>query len=274
MRRQALRSPRERALRKKRLVRLCVAFIVAAASVCVALFFLFNSNFVRVSSVSVVSPDARLGASVQSVINNTIAGKYLGLVPKDSSFFFPFRSLTRSIAAQFPQVADISFSRQSPSSVVVALFKREPAEIVCLFTNDCYAADDNGVIFESSTTTGPYLIYNLSLPKGAQPIGLQFIDSGRLVSLAGFVAGLSRLGFSTESISLLPERQYGFILKGVSAQASSTMRLFIDENRPFNETLTDFSAFWQTHIKSILAGKEKQALSSVDMRYGDNIIYK
>jgi len=275
MRRQALLSPRHRALRKKRVVRFSVAFAAAVLSLCAAIVIFFNSGFVRVSSINVVSDDAVLGASVQSVIDNTVLGSYIGIIPKNSALFFPFHSLDRAIRAQFPAVASVSFSRHGLTGIQATVRERQTAEIVCVASNDCYDADAGGIIFkETATTTGPYLIYELTLPKGTQVIGLQFIDSGRLTDVSVFVAGLSKLGFSTDSISVLPDRQYAFSLRGVSAQASSTMKLFINEDRPFPLALQDFSAFWQTHLASAAAGKEKPSLSSVDMRYGDNIIYK
>ena len=88
---------------------------------------------------------------------------------------------------------------------------------------------------------------------------------------------MARLGFAALSLSILPGGQYDFDLKdaGVaSATSSADLHLLIDESRPFPETLQDFSAFWQVHTETAEAGKEKPALSLVDMRYGNNIVYK
>lgn len=279
--RRALQSPRTRALQKKRVVRILIAFVVAAVSVGTAVVLFFDSSFVRISYVSADGGDQMIDSKVQSIAYESISGDYMWLIPKDSFFFFPSQTLSRTIPAEFPEIASVSIARHGFSSVTAVVTERTPAEIACLGSDDadCYYADENGVIFgTASTTEGALLVYHISLPAQADPLGLQFIDAGRLSALAAFVGGLARLGFADEQITVSTSTNYDLSLRyeggdlSSSAISSSTLHLVIDESRPFSETLQDFSAFWQEYEKS--ATTAPPTLTEVDMRYGDNIIYK
>jgi hypothetical protein len=144
------------------------------------------------------------------------------------------------------------------------------------------------------------LIYNISLPLGTNPIGVDFLDSGRLQALGSFVGSLARLGFVDDSIIIststnydlalekVPSSKYlvpskdnndsvlgtrNLVLNPAASSTSSILHLLIDESRPFSETLENFSAFWQEYMSKATTTSAPK-LSSVDMRYGSNIIYK
>ncbi len=161
-----------------------------------------------------------------------------------------------------------------------------PYAIVCVGSSDvdCYHADENGIIFETaSSTDGAMLAYHISLPALTNPIGIDFLDSGRLEGLGAFIKGLASIGFDDDSITVSTSTNYDLTLEhkldhkggGLTSTTSSTtqiIHLFIDESRPFPETLKDFSAFWQEYIDKA-TDTAATNLASVDMRYGNNVIY-
>jgi cell division septal protein FtsQ len=268
-----LRSTKRRTLRKKRIIRLGVVWILALVSVCSAVLLFLNSNFIRISSILIEGNSAVLNEQVQSIVSKSISGDYFWFIPKDSFFLFPSRTFSRTIPSEFPSIAKISFSHRGLTAITAIISERSPYAIACIGQGqgDCYYADDNGVIFQSASgTDGAFLVYHISLPDGANPLGLQFIDSGRLTALANFVVGLTRLGFVDDSITISTSTDYDLAL---STSSSTVLHLFINETRPFTETLTNFSAFWQEYENKATSTPASN-LSSVDMRYGDNIIYK
>jgi hypothetical protein len=312
---RSLRSTKRRNLRKKRILRLILVWIIALVSVCSAVLLFLNSHFIRISSISVEGDGTVLNEQVQSIVSKSISGDYFWFIPKDSFFLFPSRTLSQNIPDELSSIAKISFSRRGLTTVTVTINKRSPYTIACIGQGqgDCYYADQNGIIFQSaSSTDGALLVYHISLPDGANPLGLQFIDSGRLAALANFVVGLTRLGFVDDSITISTSTNYdlsleyssvipakagiqgltsdsisntldsrprsgrGQVLHGndkASTSSTPILHLIINESRSFFETLLDFSAFWQ-EFESKATSTPASKLSSVDMRYGDNIIYK
>ena len=285
---QSLRSSRQRKSAKKKAWKTAIVFIVALVSVASAVVLFFDSRFFRISSIRVEGGSPAIDAQIQSIIERSVAGDFFWFIPKDSFFFFPSSARSKSIAAEFPSIASISVSREGLSSVVATVANRLPYAIACLGSGNCYYADGKGVIFETaSSTEGSFLVYHISLPDNTNPIGIDFLDGGRLQAVSAFVGGLSRLGFADDLVAVSPGGDYDFSLEytgkgSLSAPASTSsstpiMHLIINETRPFSETLVDFSAFWQEYeASSTKSGSAtvKAPVSSVDMRYGDNIIFR
>ena len=166
---RALRSPRQRNLYKRRVIRLVLAWIVAVASVVAATVLFLNASFVRITAVSVQGGTTTEDSKAYSILSSSITGDYLWFVPRDSAFFFPSRALSRDLPAEFPAILSVTISRHGLTSVTATVADRTPDEIACLdaASSSCYYADDNGVIFESaSTTAGAFIVYRLSLPQG------------------------------------------------------------------------------------------------------------
>jgi len=282
---RSLRSPKRRNLRKKKILWLVFVWILALVSVCSAVLLFLNSHFIRISSISIEGDSAALNEQVQLIVEKSISGDYFGFIPKDSFFFFPSRTFSRTIPLEFPSIANISFSHWGLTAITAIISERSPYTIACIGhgQSDCYYADDNGIIFQSASSTyGAFLVYHISLPDGANPLGLQFIDGGRLAALGAFVGALARLGFIDDSINISTSTDYDLSLEyssvihgndKVSTSSTPILHLIINENRPFPETLLYFSAFWQ-ELESKATSTTASNLSSVDMRYGSNIIYK
>lgn len=283
MPRRVIASPRYREARKKRTVRLGVAWAAALVSVCAAVILFLDSPYTRIAVVQVSGGDPRTAEKVRTAVEATIGGDIWGFIPRDSTFFFPEGSLMKSLPREFPQIDSVAISRVGLTAARATIVLRTPTEIVCLDASDCYYADGAGVMFETASSTGSTLpVYNIVLPRGTMPEGVQFMDPGRLAALAEFTGGLARLGFAVYGIEVSTSTLgyvYGFDARDLSLDASSSatssvMRLTIDESKPFAESLQDFSAFWQEHLIATATDTAARALSSVDMRFGDNIIYK
>ncbi|MDR3558421.1 MAG: hypothetical protein P4L61_02720 [Candidatus Pacebacteria bacterium] len=281
---RALRSPKRRTLRNRKTLLLSLAWLFAIVSIVAAFLLFLNSRFVRIATVSVIGPDAVQDAQVQSIVEKSIAGDYLWFIPKDSYFLFPSKALASSIPNEFSSIAKVSLARKGLTSVNVSVDERSPYAVACLGAADdgCYFADQNGVIYAAaSSTEGALIVYRISLPAGANPLGVDFLDSGRLQSISAFVRGLALLGFVDDSVSvsstdydlsLWHQTEAGQAAPGASSTAP-VMHLLIDESRPLSVTLDDFSAFWQEYM-SKATDTDAGDLSSVDMRFGNNIIYK
>ena len=264
-------------------MRLFLAWVFAIVSICLAAVFFFDSQFFRISSVIVQGGTAPIDEEVQSIVYDSTKGDNFWFIPDDSFFFFPSAKLSKSILAEFPTVASVSFDRKGLTAIAIRLGMRSPYATVCLgsLNEHCYFSDENGVIFEtaSATTAPSFTMYHISLPNNANPIGVDFLDRGRLDALSAFVADLSKLGFADNDITIPGSANYDLSLvstKGdpsASSSAEPSMHLFIDESKPFGDTLQDFSAFWQEYMSKATSSSARD-LSSVDMRYGENIIYK
>jgi hypothetical protein len=258
---------------------------VAVISVATAAVLFFGSPYTRISSVTVSDGDAATDAQIESIINASMQGDYLWFIPRDSYFFFPKKMLTQSIPAEFPLVNKVSFSYHGLTGVTADVTDRIPYAIACTGSGDadCYYADGTGVIFQTaSSTEGSFIIYRISLPAHTQPLGLNFVDSGRMVAMGGFVGGLARLGFADDDITMSTSTDYDLTLRYFGAGTPSSfattsepvMHLIIDESRPLDRTLADFTAFWQQYLRTATNTSVISGLTSVDMRYGDNIVYK
>ena len=190
-----------------------------------------------------------MNSQIRSITEKSISGDYLWFIPKDSFFIFPSKGLSKSISAEMPSISSIYFYHKGLTSIAAMIKERVPYVIVCINQRqgDCYYADDKGFIFQAaSSTEGAMLVYNISLPKNANPIGIDFLDSTRLQWIGSFVGSLSRLGFIDENIDISTSTDYDLSLdyqkfaiptssilsSSIPSSSPSVLHLIIDESKP------------------------------------------
>lgn len=148
----SLRERRERARNRVSVL----VFIVIGCIVGVVVYGFWRPE-VRVSEVHATNvPDEERASAL---ITKTISGKYFGILPRDSIFFYPEEDVHAAVLAEFPSLESVKISRDSFTALSLEGTRRTAAFYWCgessaAFTVDtasCYEADAAGLVFAKAT---------------------------------------------------------------------------------------------------------------------------
>jgi hypothetical protein len=143
----------ERRRRRRRLVRTLVVLLFVLGLG--AWGWVTWQPAVRISEVAINAGDPVLAAYASAALTGT----YAGLIPRDSIFFFPARSIRSSILTEHPEIAAVSISREGLTKIAIATLPRvaigkwcglSPSVIspdVPFDSEYCYVFDGGGYMF-------------------------------------------------------------------------------------------------------------------------------
>ena len=144
-------SGRLAARRHKKRQRVLIAFFACVFLVCCGLVWCFWQNSVRISQVKIFGADQ----SLATVALSAMQGKYLGVIPHDSTFFFPASRIRTDMLAAHPDVAAVSLFRNGLTGLSIKVTNRVPIASWCGSSfatsspiGDCYLFDTKGFIFQ------------------------------------------------------------------------------------------------------------------------------
>lgn len=122
------RSNKRLAVRRRNRRRtLVLGLIVFLFALLGSLIWGSGRSAVRITEVTVENADA----SLKSYAENAMQGKYFGIIPRDSIFFFPEKQIRLAIRSDYPDIATISIARTSFTSIKLSIIKRVPVARWC-----------------------------------------------------------------------------------------------------------------------------------------------
>ncbi len=280
-----------------------VAGSIAIFSFTFSLSKLSSLEFFSIETIRVYGADSDIALAVQSAAYNSIQGSFLGIFSKSNAFIYPKSSLTAAVVDASPRVLSAEVSRDGWQTLIVSVYEKSPAAIVCadlpdfdqngalLSDNDCYAADDSGLLFKKITastdafagtasaagTPGIIRYYVPDLPDDASAIGSRATSTVEFAALQSFVAGARSAGIKPEAILFKDGGEYEMYADspaGPSGAATSTplIVVYFNDKAGFAAELSDFHAFW-SHMAMSAAGAPK-SFEYIDLRYGSNVFYR
>jgi hypothetical protein len=209
-------SERFAARRRLRRRRLFIAF-------CVLLFITFGGiiwglwqNTTRISEVDIFGDDP----SLASYATEAMQGSYVGIIPRDSIFFFPEDEIRSSILSARGDIAALSIFRSSLTKLSIKTDKRvtigwwcgteTSSHIVSAVSFDeydhCYSFDANGFIFMAATTSSEkvnkFVLYAPLLDSPSVPLRATIAQADLLPGVFDFARQLATFGSPASSVSI------------------------------------------------------------------------
>lgn len=128
------------ARRRSKRHRTVFAFIVLFLLLCIAAIYGLRQDTVRISDIQVFGTDQSLAETAQAAMQ----GNYFGLVPRDSTFFFPASRIRADIITAHPDIAAVSIFRSGLTSLSIKVDNRFPVARWCPSTDSGQAANSTG----------------------------------------------------------------------------------------------------------------------------------
>ncbi len=212
---RALLAPRSNerlaSRRRSRRRRVTLAFVVIALVFFVAGVYGLRQNAVRISHIEIFGDDASLAAYA----TDAMQGWYLGIIPRDSTFFFPAEGIRADILAANRDIAAVSIFRNGFTGLSIKVDNRTAIARWCppigaeqattsVARAGCYVFDASGLVFSAVASTtetiNAFTLYAPLTDDAFGPLGASIAYAGQLPSTFDFARQLATLGSPVSSI--------------------------------------------------------------------------
>lgn len=209
--------------RRERRRNLFIGFILLIIAA-IAILGSFWWQGVRIQAVQTSGIDTD---GMQAIVTTVLHGTYRYVIPRDSIFFFPKEEIRADILKQYPDIAAVTISRTSLSTISISSIPREAALTWCGTTYpgtvaptisissttsptvpsdnmdpSCFSADAEGVIFaalspDQAASPGNLRIYD-PLADGAasttDPLGSVMAEAQQIPNALQLIKAIKSLG--------------------------------------------------------------------------------
>ncbi|MGB4076143.1 MAG: hypothetical protein WBK28_00360 [Minisyncoccia bacterium] len=177
------------------------------------LVFLWRPE-VRIQEI-ILEGDAKF-SPMKNLAGEALEGAYLGLVPRDSFFFYPERAMRAVLLETYPEVAAVAIGRSSFTSLTLIPTLRRSAFAWCgvpgsLTAEDstCYEADVEGLVFAplatlltSSEVLRVYAHLESAKENSLYPVKARVIGASMLPEILRFARSIESLGVPVASVAI------------------------------------------------------------------------
>ena len=201
--------PRLRDQRRRSRRRLLLLLGILVLVLCGTVIYGLWQPSVRISSITVTGGDSTLAEYARQAMQ----GSYLGIVPRNSTFFIPMHRIRAATLAVHSDIAALSISRQGLTGLSIRVSMRTAVGHWCgsayssdsESTTDCYLFDPNGFVYmeASSTATMPIHIFALYSPlagDASKPLGAMLADAALLPDTFAFARQFAGLGSPADAV--------------------------------------------------------------------------
>ncbi len=146
MARVELPQSRLRARRKRRRLRLalvCGAGVLLLFGIVVGLSYL---PFLQVREVAVSGTATLATSTIESYIQQQIAGRYAYVFPKRNIFLYPKQAISLGLLAEFPELRAADVHAANFHTIAAEVAEREQKALWCQGEH-CYRMDQSGVVY-------------------------------------------------------------------------------------------------------------------------------
>jgi cell division septal protein FtsQ len=211
-------AARRRRNRRRALIALLALLILATG----AGIYLLQQPTARIKNIEVYVSDALASreVAIREAAERSIAGSYLGLIPRDSTFFLPAERIRRDILADNPDAAAVSIFKNGLDKLVIKVSERAAVARWCGDVrgeeSPCYLFDASGVIYAAAASTSPainpFILYG-ALEEGSG-IGATVAHATLLPTIFDFARQIATFGSTVREIVIKGDEVSNMLASG------------------------------------------------------------
>jgi len=257
-----------------------------------------NQSAVRISEVNFFNLPAQAGANpaLAESVKSAIQGSYLGLVPRDSIFFFPEEKIRSRVLASDTGILAVSIFRKGFTGLSIKVDMRVPVGRWCGVSRfdlnasssrsnlnaDCYVFDADGFIYALSASTtetlNPFVLYApLDSARGeppvvseVEPLRATIANADELPSAFDFARQLATFGSPVTTIAIHDGEVDMYLSSGLPSTKSDLV---------LGTRVTHVLGDEQNAFTALTSAKEKFNLADgsvdyVDLRFDGRVYLK
>ncbi|MFA5736855.1 MAG: hypothetical protein WCX70_00610 [Candidatus Paceibacterota bacterium] len=245
---------------------------------------LLNWHFLRFDSVVVVGNTAENKDLIQTIAQKSIAGRYLGLVPKGSIFFLHKKILVETLKQEFPRLAEIVISLPDLNTLKLVVNDKKAKLVWCdgqdsIKKEDCYYLNENGEIYSQAPVFSKAIITEIIGPLSLSPIGRVVMSSSTVEKIQALTLAINHLvaGLPNSNSSKLIYWQPltdGDWSGWVMSEKDKRWQVIFNEKSSLPELLGSLSSTLKNKIFLTDWTRQNGRLEYIDIRFDQKIFYR
>lgn len=245
-------------------LRRTLAFLFLSAGILTGVVALFYLPQVKIKKAVVEGAEVLNADQIKFKAEAVLAGKYFGLIPKNTILAVPKSEVKRKILTDFGRIKEISIKRDLPFSLKISIKERQGEALWCPTEDFCAFLDEEGLIFESSPVfSGRVFAKFLDERNQKAALGQAMIAQNEFRKLLAFKNFLEdKFGFKTDKMILKDFDEYEFFL-------ADGWRILLNESSSQSALFDNFRIALENELKDSIGN-----LEYLDLRFGNKIFYK
>lgn len=247
-----------------------VFYALLACFVGVSVYVLFFSQYLQIANISINGVKELNSQEVQQVVDDSLGGKYLGLIPKNNFLFISQEKTENLLMGNFKKIRTVKVIKKFPSEVNIDIDEREALLVWCA-SEKCYLLDENGVAYSAADFSSPEIVQNnllqISETSGREvAIGTKVIEPSYEQYVLGIKGALSAVGFNATDQYFTPSR----MAEEIKVKTDQESEIYFSTQYPLESALRTLA----TVLKKEIAEDKRGDLAYIDLRNENKVFYK
>lgn len=280
--RDILRRSKERE-QKMRKFRLGGGFLLVA--IIVGSFLgLLNWNFFCFNTVIVAGETNENKEAIQTYVLESIAGRYLGVVPKDSVFFLRKKILAEAVKHHFPRLKDVQVSLPELNTLKISVEDKEAKLVWCdgqdgKKSGHCYYLNEDGEVYSEAPNFSEAVMTEIIAPLPELPIGKIVLASSTVEKIQVLASAGGRLlnglpgGYAPDLVSWQPLTA-GDWAGRVADREGRVWRILFNEKSKTADLVGGLGSILKNETFLTDWSRQKGRLEYIDLRFPQKIFYR
>jgi len=234
---------------------------------------LLHTPLVRVATIDISGVESVTMAELREAVRNKLSGTYLFVIPKDSIFFYPKRTIEQSLIERFPELKSVAVRAENFDTLAVAVAERSPQALWCgagASSTGCVLMDEGGVVYAPAAdfSGDAYVQYfgTVTPLLAGAPLATQYLTEKNYRELSALVVAIG-------------ETQKDDPIGQVVVDENNDVRIYFWKDFLLIFSLNDNSADVYERFTLALTAEPftTHALPDfeyLDLRFGDKLYYK
>lgn len=254
--------------RRKMIVTASVATVSVLVVFVIAILIL-RLPFLKITAINVSGAKTVDIELVKKITQTELDGNYMYLIPKQSIFFYPKRSIREKLINDVSKIEDMRINVINMSLLNIDITERGPSVIICEgYREDsddskCSYADQNAITYEkiaSSTMNATLFKYYANAP----------IEIKRFNELQKFVSDIKKAGIVAYAMLIGEEGSFELYIENMD---KSSATVYFDDRTSFDKTRSNLLIFWQNVMSKKIGLSEIPNFEYINLRFGNNVFY-
>lgn len=215
-------SDRLRARRARARSRLGIVLGVLAIVALGLFLWLLWQPYTRISAITIYGA----GQEYRHYAEDAMRGSYLLLVPRDSAFFYPERTIRATILSAHPEVATVSIFREGLAALSIKITERVAVARWCgpvyvPLASSCYLFDASGIVYATTSaatstdeTLNGFIVFGPLVASTVDPIRSTLSRAAQLPAAFNFARQVGALGASTAAVAIRDDEVDEYLASG------------------------------------------------------------
>ncbi|GEM_PF-2068191 len=265
---------KSRTYRRERLLRRTLYGAGAVLALLLLLVALSRLPALQLQQISVQGTTFVGEAAVEKVIRTSLAGSYLGIVPRANFLVYSRDALEAAVERQFLRIASLTFTEQSPRALRVVIHEREPDAVWCegsfvaVHARHCFYVDRDGVLYDQAPEfSGPVYFEFYGYVRQPPQLGDAILPVAQLTLARSVRNVLRALALEPVALVILPDRSYELVTE-------KGWKILFDAGGDAGTMGEHLRAALTSDVLTKRLADRNNALDYIDLRYGKKVFYK